>query len=299
MEKSIRDLFIDELHDILSSEKQIVHALPEMVEAAESEELKEAFKSHLTETKKQVQRLEQIFRLLKIEATEKFCKGTRGLIQECHDIIKEFKKSPTRDAALISKAQRIEHYEISAYGTVRTFAKEMDLDKTIADLLQTTLDEEGGADKKLSKIAEGGLLRSGINHKANIATPMQSTHGVKAPRVKAAKKAVKRKAVAKKAKKTATKRVIKKAAVKRTIKRTVAKRAVKKAAVKRAVKKTAVKRAVKKAVKRKVVKHAVKKAAVKRTTKRLVVKGKALSVKRRSAAKRKIKSAAKRKAAAH
>lgn len=167
MEKNLKDLLIDELRDILSSEEQIVEALPDMVSASESPELKKAFESHLKETKGQVQRLEKIFDLLNIEKKEKFCDATKGLIQECKEVLKDFKtKSPIRDAALISKAQRIEHYEISAYGTVRTFANELNLDE-VADLLQATLDEEGNANKKLTKIAEGGLFKTGINIQAN------------------------------------------------------------------------------------------------------------------------------------
>lgn len=172
MQKNLKDLLIDELHDILSSEEQIVEALPEMVRASESPDLKKAFESHLKETKGQIQRLQKIFKLLKIEKKEKFCKATKGLIQECKEVLKDFKtKSPVRDAALISKAQRIEHYEISAYGTMRTFANKLDLN-IVADLLQETLDEEGSADKKLTKIAEGGLFKSGINEQAN--TPSES-----------------------------------------------------------------------------------------------------------------------------
>lgn len=167
MEKGLKDLLIDELHDILSAEEQIVKALPEMVRAAESSDLKKAFEGHLKETKGQVQRLKKIFTLLKLKRKEKLCKATKGLIQECKDVLKDFKKkSALRDAALISKAQRIEHYEISAYGTMRTFAIELDLN-AVADLLQDTLDEEGHADEKLTKIAEGRLLKSGINEKAN------------------------------------------------------------------------------------------------------------------------------------
>jgi ferritin-like metal-binding protein YciE len=167
MLKDLKDLFIDELHDILSSEEQIVKALPEMVRASESPELKEAFEAHLKETKGQVQRLEKIFKLLKIKKKKKFCKATKGLIEECKEVLKDFKtKSPIRDAALISKAQRIEHYEISAYGTMRTFAKEIDLDD-VAALLKDTLDEEANADKKLTKIAKGGMFKSGINLQAN------------------------------------------------------------------------------------------------------------------------------------
>lgn len=167
MEKDLKDLLIEELHDILSSEEQIVEALPAMVEASESTDLKKAFTSHLKETKGQIKRLEKIFKLLKVQKKEKFCKGTKGLIQECKEVLKDFKtKSPLRDLALISKAQRIEHYEISAYGTARTFAKEIKLD-AVADLLQETLDEEFNADKKLTTISEGGLFKSGINHPAN------------------------------------------------------------------------------------------------------------------------------------
>lgn len=166
MKKDLKDLLIDELHDILSSEEQIVKALPGMVTASESPELKKAFASHLKETKGQVQRLQKIFKLLKVQRKEKFCKATKGLIDECKEVLKDFKtKSSLRDAALISKAQRIEHYEIAAYGTVRTFANELDLDD-VADLLQATLNEEGHADKTLTKIAEGGLLRSGVNYQA-------------------------------------------------------------------------------------------------------------------------------------
>lgn len=166
MKKDLKNLLIEELHDILSAEEQIVEALPKMVKASESSDLKKAFETHLKETKEQIHRLEKIFKFLKIEKKEKLCKGAKGLIQECKEVLKDFKtKSPIRDAALISKAQRIEHYEMSAYGTMRTFAKEMNIDE-VADLLQETLDEEGNADKQLTKIAEGGLFTSGINQQA-------------------------------------------------------------------------------------------------------------------------------------
>lgn len=179
MKKDLNALLIDELHDILSSEEQIVKALPKMVIASESPDLKNAFDSHLKETRGQIQRLEKIFKLLKVKRKEKFCKATKGLIQECQEVLKDFKtKSPIRDAALISKAQRIEHYEISAYGTMRTFAEELELD-VVAKLLQETLDEEENADKKLSKIAEGGIFKSGVNEQAikpssSIGTPKKT-----------------------------------------------------------------------------------------------------------------------------
>ena len=176
MEKGIRDLLIDELHDILNAEEQIVEALPDMVAAADSPELKKAFENHLKETKGQVQRLDKIFKIMKIERKEKLCKATKGLIQECKEVLKDHKeKSPLRDASLISKAQRIEHYEISAYGTMRTFAKEIKLTE-VADLLKETLAEEENADKSLTKIAEGGIFKSGINHLANQIDEHDSKH---------------------------------------------------------------------------------------------------------------------------
>jgi ferritin-like metal-binding protein YciE len=184
MKLGIKELLVDELKDMLSAEEQIVVALPKMVKAAESPELKKAFTSHLKETKGQIVRLEKIFKLLKIVEKEKFCKATHGLIQECTEVLKKFDKSPIRDAALISKAQRIEHYEISAYGTLRTFAKELKLNE-VATLLQGNLDEEGGADKKLTKLAEGGLFSSGINHKAACLSNGTKAIGIKANGTKA------------------------------------------------------------------------------------------------------------------
>lgn len=166
MEKDFKSLLIDELSDLLSAEEQIVEALPEMIRASESSDLKQALESHLTETRMQVERLEKIFDIMNVEKEEKFCPAMKGLIDECRGVLKDFRtKSSLRDVAIIAKAQRIEHYEIAAYGTARTFAKEMDLSK-VAELLQTSLDEEGNADKKLTKIAEGGLLTSGINQQA-------------------------------------------------------------------------------------------------------------------------------------
>jgi ferritin-like metal-binding protein YciE len=170
MQKTMKDLFIDELHDVLSAEEQIVKAMPKVIEAAESKDLKEAFRSHLQETKEQVKRLGKVFKLLKEKRKPKFCKGTKGLIDECNETIKEYKKSPVRDAALISKTQRIEHYEISAYGTICTFARELG-HSAIAVILHKTLNEEEAADKKLTKIAEGNFFSCGINHEANLPKP--------------------------------------------------------------------------------------------------------------------------------
>lgn len=166
MKKDIEDLFVKELEGILEAEVQIVEALPDFVAAAESPDLKEALKSHWTETKAQVTRLKKIFKILKLEPrASASCAGMKGLIKEAQDAVKFYEKSPVRDAAIIAKVQRIEHYEISAYGTLKTLAKDLDFDEVV-DLLEDTLDEEAKADKKLTKLAEGTFLTTGINAKA-------------------------------------------------------------------------------------------------------------------------------------
>lgn len=164
--ENIRDLLIDELSEIYNAENQIVKSLPALVKAADSDDLREAFQKHLDETKGQVERLNKIFEILEDNPKSKTCEAMEGLIHECAEATHQFSKSALRDAALISKAQRIEHYEISAYGTLRSFAKELDLDD-VAKLLEETLNEEAKADKALTKIAEGTLLASGVNRKAH------------------------------------------------------------------------------------------------------------------------------------
>lgn len=198
MAKGIQELFVDELADILSAEQQIVKALPAMVKAADARDLKEAYAGHLKETKEQVKRLEKIFKLLQVKKKVKLCKATKGLIDECKEVLQDFTtKSPIRDVALISKTQRIEHYEISAYGTLRNLAQELNLGD-IAKLLQETLDEEGGADRKLSKIAEGGLLTSGVNHLAHKVSDQTSTAKKLRPKMSSVKKVTKKKSAVKK-----------------------------------------------------------------------------------------------------
>lgn len=167
MENGIKELLIDELQDIYSAEQQIVKSLPDMISASQSNDLKSALEAHWKETENQVKRLEKIFQMLHIEKREKFCKGMQGLIEEAKEVLSDFPEaSPMRDAALISKAQRIEHYEIAAYGTARSYAKELNLDD-VDNLLADTIDEEGNADKKLTKLAEGGFFKTGINVLAN------------------------------------------------------------------------------------------------------------------------------------
>lgn len=162
---NLKDLFINELKDMYSAEQQIVQGLPDVIKAAQLPELKEALKNHLEETEHQVERLEEIFSTLGIEGGGETCEAMEGLIQECVEAINEHPKSPVRDAAIISKCQRIEHYEISAYGTLRTLAKELKMNEAV-DLIKESLDEEANADKKLTKIAEGGFLTAGVNAKA-------------------------------------------------------------------------------------------------------------------------------------
>lgn len=230
MSQDIRDLFEDELHDILSSEEQIVKALPKLVAAADNAELKKALSHHLQETKGQIKRLNQVFKVTKIKRQTKFCKATKGLIQECEEVLEDYKtKSLLRDLAIISKAQRIEHYEISAYGTVRAFAKELGYTEA-AKLLQANLDEEGNADKTLTKISEGGFLRSGILHTEHLheeeveskKAAVKKKLSKAAKPVKKAVKAVKAviiKVTHKKAKKAAPKKAAPKKAVASKVKR--------------------------------------------------------------------------------
>ncbi|HEX9106435.1 MAG TPA: ferritin-like domain-containing protein [Longimicrobiales bacterium] len=156
--KSLQDLYIEELKDIYSAEKQILQALPKMAKAASNEELQLAFKNHLEVTKDQVTRLETIFEDLERRPQGKKCQGMAGLVEEGKEMMEEDGDPDVKDAALIASAQRIEHYEISAYGTVRTFAKELGFDNHVK-LLQKTLDEEGQTDKLLSGMAVKGVNR--------------------------------------------------------------------------------------------------------------------------------------------
>lgn len=162
-------LFIDELEDMYSSEQQIIEALPKMIKLANAQELKDALSKHLKETEYQVTRIEKIFTILNMEAKEKTCNGMKGILEEAQGMVKNKSKSAALDAAIISAAQKVEHYEIASYGTLRSFAKFMDLDSDIVDLIQDSLDEEGAADKKLTKIAEGSLFTSGVNKEAAVA----------------------------------------------------------------------------------------------------------------------------------
>jgi len=153
---TLNDLLLEELKDIYSAESQLLKALPKMAKAASSPELRQCFESHLEETKGQVERLDQIFERLEAKPGRKKCKAMEGLLEEGKEVIAEDAEPMVHDAALIAAAQRVEHYEIAAYGTARTFALILE-DKKTAALLQETLDEESAADKKLTKIAMSGI----------------------------------------------------------------------------------------------------------------------------------------------
>jgi ferritin-like metal-binding protein YciE len=150
--ENLEQLLIDELKDIYSAEKQITKALPKMAKATKSPELRQAFETHLEETKGQIERLDQIFETLGKKATGKTCHGMQGVIEEGSEMLQELDKGDVRDAALISAAQRVEHYEIAAYGTVREYAKMLG-HKDVAKLLDETLEEEKATDEKLNSLS--------------------------------------------------------------------------------------------------------------------------------------------------
>lgn len=158
---SLDTLFLDELKDIYNAEKQILRALPRMAKAAESPELQQAFQKHLKETEGQVQRLERIFKDLGQPARGKKCKGMEGLIEEGKEKLEEEGEGPVIDAALIASAQKVEHYEIAAYGCLRTYAELLGYNQA-ARLLEQNLAEEEAADKKLTQLGEGGINASAV-----------------------------------------------------------------------------------------------------------------------------------------
>jgi ferritin-like metal-binding protein YciE len=162
--QSLNDLFEHEVADLHSAETQLVEALPKMAGAASNQELRTAFEHHLDETRDHVRRLEEIRGQIGSALTEE-CDGMKGLIAEGEETISAGGDPTVKDAALISAAQRVEHYEIAAYGTARTLADELDL-ADARELLDQTLDEESNADKLLTKIATGGMFKAGINERA-------------------------------------------------------------------------------------------------------------------------------------
>lgn len=153
-QQTLQKLFIDQIGDLYDAEHQLVKALPKLAEAVSSPELKEALTSHLEETKTHVSRLEQVFSLIGEIAERKKCKGMQGLIAEGDDVVNQQSEGELRDLAIIAGGQRVEHYEISAYGTARALAEKLGLDEA-ADLLEQTEAEESAADEKLTEVAEG------------------------------------------------------------------------------------------------------------------------------------------------
>jgi ferritin-like metal-binding protein YciE len=152
--ESLEQLFLDELRDVLDAEKQLTRALPRMARMASTPALRAAFEQHLTETRGQIERLDEIFGWLDVPARGKKCEGMQGLIEEGDTVVGETSQDPVRDAGLIASAQKVEHYEMATYGTLRTFANILGY-REVATLLEETLEEEKAADLKLTEIAEG------------------------------------------------------------------------------------------------------------------------------------------------
>jgi ferritin-like metal-binding protein YciE len=150
--ESLETLFVTELKDLLSAEKQLVKALPKMAKGAANEALRAAFEEHLEQTKGQVERLEKVFAIVDKAPRAEHCKGMEGLIEEGSELLEEEGDPAVKDAALIGAAQKVEHYEISGYGTARTLAELLGLDEAVK-LLQQTLDEEKETDEKLTELA--------------------------------------------------------------------------------------------------------------------------------------------------
>ena len=160
---TLQDLYLHELRDLYDTEMRVEESLAEMAETATSPELKQAFEDHLAETRNHVSRLEQIFGMLQEKPKRHKSKGIQGIVEEGEDLMDEDAAPAVTDAALITSAQRVEHYEIAAYGAVRTYARRLGFEDQ-AQLLQQTLDEEGQADKRFTALAE-----SYVNEEANSA----------------------------------------------------------------------------------------------------------------------------------
>ena len=152
-EKTLHDLFLHTLKDVYYAEKQILKALPKMAKNAESEELKQAFEKHRDETEGQIERLEQVFKLLDKPARGVQCEAINGIIEEGKEVMEDFAESEALDAGILAAAQAVEHYEITRYGTLKTWAMELGL-KDAARLFEQNLEEEKRTDQLLTKLAE-------------------------------------------------------------------------------------------------------------------------------------------------
>jgi ferritin-like metal-binding protein YciE len=156
MNKTLRELFHDTLKDIYFAEKKILGALPKMTKAAQAHGLKAAFQKHEAETKEHVARLEKVFAEIDQAARGKTCEAILGIVEEGQEIMKEYKGMPALDAGLVAVAQAVEHYEISRYGTLKTWASELGLSQAVK-LLDDTLSEEKKTNDALTKLAESGV----------------------------------------------------------------------------------------------------------------------------------------------
>jgi ferritin-like metal-binding protein YciE len=159
-QETLQNLFVEQIRDLYDAEKQLVKALPKLAKAADSEELAEAIRNHLQETQNHVSRLEQVFGTVGVGAKGKPCKAMKGLIEEGNEAIQEEEDGALRDLAIIAGAQKVEHYEMSGYGTVRTLAEHLGLNEAV-ELLQQTEDEEKEADAKLTEVAMSLYASSG------------------------------------------------------------------------------------------------------------------------------------------
>ena len=155
--ETLEDLLEEQLQDLFSAENQLLKALPKMAKRASSPKLKKAFERHTEETRKQVERLRDVAERLEIKISGKTCKAMQGLVEEGNEVLEEDGEGPLIDAALVAAAQRVEHYEISAYGTARAMAEQLG-ESQVVKLLQKTLDEESKTDELLTKISQGELL---------------------------------------------------------------------------------------------------------------------------------------------
>jgi ferritin-like metal-binding protein YciE len=162
---SLKDVLQEQLEDLHSAETQLTAALPKMAQAAHHDELRQAFEHHLEETHDHLKRVKEALGEIGVASPTEVCKGMQGLIAEGEEMIKMDGDPVAKDAALIAAAQRVEHYEIAAYGTARQLADDCGYDG-IKDLMDQTLDEESQADKLLTKIATGGMFKSGVNQAA-------------------------------------------------------------------------------------------------------------------------------------
>jgi ferritin-like metal-binding protein YciE len=162
---SLKDVLQEQLEDLHSAETQLIAALPKMAQAAHHDELREAFEHHLEETREHLTRVREALSEIGVGTPTEVCKGMKGLIAEGDELMSVEGDPNAKDAALIGAAQRVEHYEIAAYGTARQLADDSGFD-AIKDLMDQTLDEESHADKLLTKIATGGMFKAGVNQHA-------------------------------------------------------------------------------------------------------------------------------------